>query len=212
MDRWNDELYHHGVIGMRWGVRKAENRTRRLRASYKSEKQGYEARSKRAKDSANGLVSGVKGALVGAVSAGGAMHKGLNKKAAAAIGVGVGITYGFLDAGLQKLDIRIARKTAPKYESKTNSLLNKYKAAKINSDSKRKALNTYKRQTKSAKKDYFETIKKANKIYKDASKPRGEFEPRKPSKHSMTEFEPKKPPKWGMVENPGKVNRVKTWR
>lgn len=187
MDRWNDELYHHGVIGMRWGVRKAENRTSRLRASYKSEKQGYEARRKRANDSVNGFASGVGGALIGTVGAGMAVRKGVNIPAAAAIGAGVGTGYGFLNAGLQKLDIRIARKTAPQYKSTMDSLLNKYKAAKINSDSKRKAFNTYKRQTKSAKKDYRETIKKANKIYKNSFKTR-------------------------IVENPGKVTRFEGWR
>ena len=46
MQVYNDELYHHGVLGMKWGHHKAQIKTTITRAGTLAERKAYEVGAK----------------------------------------------------------------------------------------------------------------------------------------------------------------------
>ena len=50
-----NSLYHSGVKGMKWGIRKDSKRTASLRQQYRSEKDSYKKKKKTAKSKVSGF-------------------------------------------------------------------------------------------------------------------------------------------------------------
>ena len=172
--RWNDELYHHGVIGMRWGVRKAENRANKANRKYKKANKRYKENKRVARSTTNGLASIAAGTAIGSVVGLASYDSHRNKVRAAKAGLISGALVTGVYQKLQAASIQIARQRSPKLESKTNKLLSKYKNSKVNAISQRKALNTYKSQSKKAKTDFKTSINRAKQSYKNTFKPKSE--------------------------------------